>query len=524
MNVLRHWSVCLILLMTSQAGLADVKFNALKDFGFGGTASGINSRGVIVGSAVVDAEFSLEPVYWKSREEAPVLLPSDGSGGGATAINNNGLIVGYKLFGSLSTPVIWIDGVVIDLPTLGDGGYPLDINDQGHVVGAVYVGTSVLPALWKNGELTVLPVPPSDSAGDVISAAASRINSSGEIIGTVRYASDSSAVRWSGGNVRSIVVNSWQETRGIGISDAGDVLVNGYLDGTGSFFSLGTLSSKSVPASLATPLFALGVWGNDYSSNGIAAGYSLFSSDGVSTLRASAWREGSLEHLELPIGAIWAFPLGVSNEGTVVGSVSDGVSGVSLAGYWQLSTDIVDVAPLAAAPTEEVLLSASVRSGKSVVAGRSVQFTVAGTKVGSATTDKAGKATLKYKVPTTAKLGTHSLAATSSKGGEDSATLTLDRMTPRLTVSSVNASPNQTVQVTGALSEAKTQKVLPNETVSFQYGGKRYTGKTNAKGVYSIPFTVPRTQKPRTQIPLDIQYAGSQVMKSSAARGSIAVK
>lgn len=512
----------------SQLCVADVKFNALKDLGFGANANRINSAGVIVGSAVIDAEFHTEPAVWNSRTETPVTLATDGLGGASVAINNKGVIVGIKFLpvGAGSNPVVWIDGTPLELPTLGEGGSASDINDAGQIVGRVFLGEGSLPALWTAGELKVLPLPTFGEVGDVLYASADRINSAGEIIGTVRVAfgSDSIALRWSNGQVRTVTSNTWKETRGIGISNSGDVLINGYLDSNDSNFSLATLSSTSLVTTLASPPSALGVWGTDFSANGIATGYSLEFSGKESQLRASVWKDGSLQHLELPAGMRWALPGGVGIDGTVVGSVSDGVSGTSVAGYWQLSQETVDVNPVTASPDQEVVLTASLKKGPVAVVGQSIQFRVAGVKVGAATTDKAGKANFKYKVPPTVKLGSHSLAAVSAKGGEDNATISIDRLASRLTASTLNATPGQAVQITGSLIDAKSLKALPNQAVSVRHAGKIYTARTNAKGVYSIPLTVPKTQKKGTQISLDLRFAGSQNAKPAAAKASIAVK
>jgi hypothetical protein len=527
MTLLTRFQLLSVLLLMSQPCMGDVKFNALKDFGFGGTASNVNLAVVIVGSAVVDAEFRTESVVWNSRTASPIVLFTDGLGGAAVSVNNNGVIVGLRNFpvGAGSDPVAWIDGVPVDLPTLGEGGFASDVNDAGQIVGRVMVGNGSLPALWTNGELKVLPLPSFGVAGDVLLGSADRINSSGEIIGSVRVAfgSDSIALRWSNEQVRTVTFSTWQETRGLGISDSGTVLINGYLDENGPF-SLATLSAVSVATPLAAPPASLGVWGTDFSANGIATGYSLESFDGVSKLRAAAWKDGSLQYLELPAGAAWALPGGVGTEGTIAGSASDGVSGTSVPGYWQLSLETVDVIPVTGSPEQEVTLAATVKLGAGPVAGQSVQFRVAGVNVGSATTDRSGNAKLTYKVPQTVKMGIHNLAAVAAKGAEDNAAITIDRTTTRLTVAALNAVPGQTVQVSGTLVNSNGLTALPNQSVSFQFVGRTYTGRTNARGVYSIPLTVPRTQRKGTQVPLDLRFAGSATLKPATARHLIVVR
>ncbi len=52
-----------------------------------------------------------------------------------------------------------------------------------------------------------------------------------------------------------------------------------------------------------------------------------------------AWVNGELQSLELPDGFLWSLPTDIGNDGTVVGYLSDGVSGNSIAGVWKLPAD-----------------------------------------------------------------------------------------------------------------------------------------------------------------------------------------
>ncbi|MFX9181145.1 hypothetical protein ABTN76_20545, partial [Acinetobacter baumannii] len=57
-------AVLALALTTASATFAQVKFNPLPDFGFGGTAYRRNLAGTVVGCAVTDAQFKTEPVVW----------------------------------------------------------------------------------------------------------------------------------------------------------------------------------------------------------------------------------------------------------------------------------------------------------------------------------------------------------------------------------------------------------------------------------------------------------------------------
>lgn len=159
--------------------------------GNNGSASAINNRGQIVGTAettVPDsgcppAKTSL-PVLWENGKAQP--LPTVGSDpdGLAVAINDLGQAVGYSgPCGRATHAVLWENDTAIPLPDLGfpRSNFPTGINDLGQIVGRSRTpdGTSFLAVLWQNREITNLGTLPGDFA-----SWASGINNRGQVVGS----------------------------------------------------------------------------------------------------------------------------------------------------------------------------------------------------------------------------------------------------------------------------------------------------------------------------------------------------
>jgi probable HAF family extracellular repeat protein len=159
--------------------------------GNNGSASDINNRGQIVGTAetiVTDSgcppfQTSL-PVLWENGKVQP--LPTVGSDpdGFAIAINDLGQAVGYSgTCGRATHAVLWENGTAFPLPDLGfpRSNVPTGINNQGQIVGRSRTpdGTSFLAVLWQNRAITNLGTLPGDFA-----AWATGINSRGQVVGS----------------------------------------------------------------------------------------------------------------------------------------------------------------------------------------------------------------------------------------------------------------------------------------------------------------------------------------------------
>jgi probable HAF family extracellular repeat protein len=159
--------------------------------GNNGFATGVNSRGQVVGNAETSTPdptceapqvLQHKPVVWeKGRvQELPMLIGD--SGGSALTINDSGQIAGIA--GNCTTPfhaLLWQNDTVTDLGSLGGTFITLgDINNQGQVVGlSTLTGDAAFHAfLWQNGVMTDLGTLPGD-----VSSTGDGINSKGQVVG-----------------------------------------------------------------------------------------------------------------------------------------------------------------------------------------------------------------------------------------------------------------------------------------------------------------------------------------------------
>jgi len=389
------------------AATADVPFQPLADFGMGGAPSDVNASGRIVGSVRVDGPYSSVPVIWETPNSVPVELPNQ-FGGYATAINSAGdiAVTEFQPAGVYGTPVVLMGGTErVVLPDLGEGGYANDINESGVVIGSVISNGNYRAARWVGGKLEVLAVPEFETPDGIVWTLANSVNSSGVVTGTVRgmagSGTPSAAVRWDVDGTVSIVPSEGLETKGISIDNAGGVLINGYFDGGASRAPAivepdGAVTVLNVPAEL----FA-GASATTMSRNGIVAGYYYNLGGGQFQIKGVAWVNGVFTPLAMPEGQRYAFPGGVGNNGFVFGSATDGVTGLSVPGFWALDVGDSSIQPLTAfgSPGSTVELSAVSTRENIANVGHSVSAMVSGTMVGQAITDATGRARLSFTIP-----------------------------------------------------------------------------------------------------------------------------
>lgn len=395
----------------SSSAMADVPFRQLADFGLGGSPFDVNSSGVIVGTVYVDNEPGpFVPVIWQTAASNPTPLPTV-NGGYAYAINSNGDIVGteFQPSGVYGIPILWSNGERFELPDLGEGGYANDINEAGVIVGNVISKGKYRAARWVNRELELLPLPEFETEDGVVWSIATTINSAGVISGTIQapIGTPSAALRWDSEGV-AFVQSDGLETKGISVNNQGGVLINGYFDGGVSRAPAivdadGAVNVLGVPASAI-----LGAAGTTMGRNGIVAGYYYASGPGGEfQIKGVAWPNGVFTSLAMPEGQRYAFPSAVGMNGMVFGSATDGQSGRSVPGFWQLDIEGTTLrsTPVSGARGQTVQLAAeSVRSSGANV-GYSVAARVNGAVVGQAITNAQGKATVDFTIPQSATGG-----------------------------------------------------------------------------------------------------------------------
>ncbi len=173
--------------------------------GYQGFATGVNSRGQVVGWAEtplrdptcnLPQQLQFRAVLWEPLKGTMQQLPPlhGDSTSAATAINERGQVVGISgecdvAVGEFSAQhsVLWDNGTVINIGDLGGDAWhtPMDINEQGHVVGfsnpAYVVGADFNPLafLWtKQAGIESLGHLPNDTSSQALG-----INGRDEVVG-----------------------------------------------------------------------------------------------------------------------------------------------------------------------------------------------------------------------------------------------------------------------------------------------------------------------------------------------------
>jgi hypothetical protein len=136
------------------------------------------------------------------------------------------------------------------------------------------------------------------------------------------------------------------------------------------------------------------------SRTGIVAGY-YYDFSGSVAIKAVAWPNDQFTPLELPKGMKYAFPSGVGNNGLVFGYVTDGISGVSVPGFWALDIGTASLTSgnTGGARSQQVQLAATSMRANRTNAWFSVSVQVNGAFAGRAITDANGVARLSYTIP-----------------------------------------------------------------------------------------------------------------------------
>jgi hypothetical protein len=196
--------------------------------------SGINSKGEVVGTALIDGGSSPIPFVYNYKTNRWIILPSFQSASSeAVGINESSVVVGVESNDGFATG----SGFILD-----KGAFTIfsrlqspytearGISSTGLVTGDAYNGrnatyTGFIYDPQRNTYIDFLPSTFTITQG---------INRGGDVVGSVRNAAgqETGFLRRQSGNITLFSVNGSQQTQARGITDSGSITGN-YVDGSG---------------------------------------------------------------------------------------------------------------------------------------------------------------------------------------------------------------------------------------------------------------------------------------------------
>ena len=290
--------------------------------GYFSTAHDINNAGQIVGQSDASNASYAHPILW--QDGMMLDLGTRGSGFGvAYGINDRGQVVGWTgiPFTPYTGAFLWEDGVMTDILRTNDRAYK--INEDVQVVGSSNPSPSVAALLWEDGVTTTI-------AGGY----AWDINERRQVAGTARRPMGSFCVYafvWEGGTLTDLSDGTSCGSRAYAINDAGQVVgISGgraVLWDHGATTDLGTLGADE---SQAADINNLGqIVGTRFLESGLRLAF--------------LWEDGTMKDLETLPGGSWSTAYAINDLGQVVGA-GDNETGDVHAVLWPDPAAVHDVA------------------------------------------------------------------------------------------------------------------------------------------------------------------------------------
>ncbi len=162
------------------------------------------------------------------------------------------------------------------------------------------------------------------------------------------------------------------------------------------------------------------------------------------------------------------------------------------------------------------------------VVGRTVDFSVAGTPVGSAATNGSGVASLAYLVPVPGGPRTDPIGAAFAgdaiySASSDSAALTVTKAPTALAVGNATGGFGDTADLTATLTRSADGAPLDGRTVAFTVEGSAVgDGATDASGVATVPYTIPEALGGGAKA-IGASFAGDADHEPSSGSGALEV-
>lgn len=242
-----------------------------------------------------------------------------------SGLNDAGQIIGTtaSTTGGPTTAFVWQDGQFTDLATpAGRASDPIGINDRGQVVGRLFGATTSIPirtVVWSDGRMIDI-----GTLGGA-QAVPAAINSAGVVIGTSTLASGHThPFSWQAGQMTDLLAGTGvtdNESYVSALNDAGEIV--GTVSGRPVVWRHGALTYLA-PATVRGEAVAV-------NACGAVTGVVRSAAGDPSVFR---WQGGTLTTLPSLAGADYGYPVGIDDQGRVVGNVSVEPGGTNHAVVW----------------------------------------------------------------------------------------------------------------------------------------------------------------------------------------------
>jgi hypothetical protein len=195
---------------------------------FTSEARNVSFAAALLYSAVIAGAVAATPQY--QIYDMGVVEVGDTASQGE-GVSRAGIAVGQSVRTGGSQAFTWtLNGGLVPLPNLPSRSFAVanSANDKGIVVGTgatTFFGTDRLPVIWQNGVVLELPLPPGETLGD-----ANSVNASADAVGSVDAGSLQRGVIYSGGNATIITqttANGSYFLTAFGINDSGRIVGQG---------------------------------------------------------------------------------------------------------------------------------------------------------------------------------------------------------------------------------------------------------------------------------------------------------
>jgi hypothetical protein len=430
---------------------------------------------------------------------------------------------GYSSPESGPVPVVWKDGVMTLLPTLGGRGLATDVNANGVIVGWVDTDSATAPAVWRNGQLSVLP------SLREFGGEATAIDDDGRISGFSRgYDADNLPTEWVGDVARPLPVSFGEDYIGVlGVNKSGRGRTSGYIiqrqfldTGESYLITVAVGWQDGQFRTLQRPNGQGNSFANDVNAQGLYVGYSM---DSGGYYVPTVWNDEGASELPHEAGRSW-IAIGANESGTVVGvDYTDPFKPVPL--VWQTAdSPQIAMASVVAQRGTSVALTAQLFRAGQPVANQQVVYRVQGRKVGSATTDAQGKASINYRVPARAA-GSLDVQAIAGLAGSTSfmRKIEIDRLSTTAGVAPSKVQRGRWVTLKASLRSTHANRPLAKQKLHFVIDGSVVgTARTDDSGFAKLRYLAPADLSLGSHL-IEARYAGDKIFRSNIGRASLGV-